>query len=147
MLTQDKDSLVHNGGNGVNCTEAIQTVFLRRACSHVFPSHTLVFTALHYYLVTEMNRPWPAAITVLTKYLPAPLEEAGVQQDDRLSLLLHDFGDTGSRRLNLFCFYAVSTVMLVIVQKKKRCELLFWLLASLTCGFWFHGAVINNSVK
>lgn len=37
-----------------------------------------------------MNRPWPAAITVLTKYLPAPLEEAGIQQDDRLSSLLSD---------------------------------------------------------
>lgn len=49
-----------------------------------------------------MNRPWPAAITVLTKYLPAPLEEAWLQQDDRLSLLLHDFWDKGSRHFNFF---------------------------------------------
>lgn len=34
-----------------------------------------MFAALHYYLVTEINRPWPPAITLLTKYLPAPLED------------------------------------------------------------------------
>ena len=48
-----------------------------------------------------MNRPWPAAITVLTKYLPAPLEEASLQRDDRLSLFLHDFWDEGSQHFKL----------------------------------------------
>lgn len=78
-----------------------------------FPSLTLVFTALHYYLVTEMNRPRPAAITVLTKYLPAPLEEARLQQDDRLSLLRHDFWDKGPQRFNLFWFYGVPAALLI----------------------------------
>lgn len=40
----------------------------------VFAALTLVFTAFHYYFVTEMNRPWPTAIALPTKYLPAPLE-------------------------------------------------------------------------
>lgn len=77
-----------------------------------FPCLTLVFTALHYYLVTEMNRPWPAAITVLTKYLPAPLEEARLQQNDRLSLFLHDFGDKDSLHFSIFWFYGVPTVLI-----------------------------------
>ncbi|KAK2823972.1 hypothetical protein Q5P01_021147 [Channa striata] len=75
-----------------------------------FPALTLVFTAHHYYSVTEMNRPWPAAITVLAKYLPAQLEETRVQQDDRVSLLSHVFWDKGSRRFNLFWFYGVPTL-------------------------------------
>lgn len=112
MLTQDKGSLVHNGRDGVNCVLAMQTVFLLQSMFACFPSLTSVFTALHYYLVTEMNRPWPGAITVLTKYLPAPLEEARVQQDDRLSLLLHDFWDKSSRHFNLFWFYGVPAMLL-----------------------------------
>lgn len=74
----------------------LQSMFL------CFPSCTLVFTALHYYSVTEMNRPWLQAITVLTKYLPAELEEARVQQDKSYSLLVHDVSDEGSRCSNLF---------------------------------------------
>lgn len=50
-----------------------------------------------------MNRPWLQAITVLTKYLPAELEEARVQQDKSYSLLVHDVSDEGSRCSNLFC--------------------------------------------
>lgn len=49
-----------------------------------------------------MNRPWLQAITVLTKYLPAELEEARVQQDESYSFLVHDFSDKGSRCSNLF---------------------------------------------
>lgn len=70
----------------------MQTAFHCAVCSSSgFSSLTSVSAALHYYSVTAMNRPWPAAITLLTKYLPSPREEARLQQDVGLSLFLHDF--------------------------------------------------------
>lgn len=85
--------------------------FSPRSSVACFPSLTLVFAALHYYWLTEMNRPWPAAVTVLTKYLPVPLEEAALQQDDRLSLLRHDDWDKACGCLDLLGFYGAPTVL------------------------------------
>lgn len=102
MLTPEKDSLVH-----VRWMESMQTVFLCRACLHVSP---LSFTALHYYMQTEMNGLRPVAITVLTKYLPAAVGEGSLQRDDRLPLLYR--WKKGSCSF-VFCFYRVAAVVLI----------------------------------
>lgn len=107
----------------------------------VFAALTLVFTALHYSFVTEMNRPWPTAIALPTKYLPAPLEAnpgCSWMTDS------HYFSKTlGIRTEGSLAYPSVMGFPLccwyTLVQRRRA--LVFWLSAKATAVTCLIGAI------